>query len=107
MARRKTTPAESLYGGARWQGFYTDVYTRTSAPWQTRVGRRNRELASFVNLLGLNTAFDDLHKRDGESPYLRNVRYMGNKQTVQRAQITSRDGARLLGIKEETVIESY
>lgn len=104
MSRRKTTPAESLYTGARWKGYYPDVYSRTTGPWQTKVGRRNREFASFANLLGLNTSFDDLHKRDGESPFLRNVRYMGNKQTVQRAQVTSRDGAKLLGARDTGTI---
>ena len=107
MARRKVTPQESLYTGSRWKKFYPDTYSRTTKPWQTRVGRRNRENATFSNLLGLNTAFDDLHKRDGDSPFLRNVRYMGNKQTVQRAQVTSRDGAKLLGIKEYAVIDAY
>lgn len=106
MGRKKTTPLESLYTGARWKKFYPDVYSRTTKPWQTRVGRRNRENATFANLLGLNTAFDDLHKKDGESPFLRNVRYMGNKQTVQRAQVTSRDGAKLLGIKEYGTINA-
>jgi len=106
MGRRKTTPLESLYTGARWKKFYPDVYSRTTKPWQTRVGRRNRENATFANLLGLNTALDDLHKKDGESPFLRNVRYMGNKQTVQRAQVTSRDGAKLLGIKEYGTINA-
>ena len=104
MSRRKTTPAESLYAGSRWKGYYPDVYSRTTKPWQTKVGRRNREFASFANLLGLNTSFDDLHKRDGESPFLRNVRYMGNKQTVQRAQVTSRDGAKLLGARDTGTI---
>jgi len=75
---------------------YPEVYARTSGAWQSRVGRRNREQSTFINLLGLNTAFDDFHKRDGESPYLRNVRYMGEKQTTQRAQATSRSGAKLL-----------
>lgn len=107
MSRRKTTPAESLYTGARWKNFYPDLYSRTTKPWQTKVGRRNREFSSFSNLLGLNTAFDDIHKRDGESPFLRNVRYMGNKQTVQRAQVTSRDGARLLGAKDAGTISAY
>lgn len=107
MGRRKTIPQDSLYAGSRWKRFYPDVYSRTTKPWQTRVGRRNREQTTFANLLGLNTAFDDLHKRDGESPFLRNVRYMGNKQTVQRAQVTSRDGAKLLGIKEYSTIEAY
>ena len=107
MARRKNTPRDNLYTGSRWKPFYPDVYSRTTRAWQTRVGRRNRELASFSNLLGLNTAFDDLHKREGESPFLRNVRYMGDKQTVQRAQVTSRDGARLLGVKDYIEIASY
>lgn len=107
MARRKVNPNEALYSGARWRQYYPDVYSRTTNPWQTRTGRRNREFASFSNLLGLNTAFDDLHKRDGESPFLRNVRYMGDKQTVQRAQVTSRDGAKLLGILSKGYIESY
>lgn len=107
MARRKVAPVDSMYSGARWQKFYQDVYSRTTTSWQTRTGRRNREFASFANLLGLNTAFDDLHKADGDSPFLRNVRYMGNKQTVQRAQVTSRDGARLLGAMGEETIEGY
>ena len=107
MGRAKTTPKDSLYAGSRWKPFYPEVYSRTTKPWQTRVGRRNREFASFSNLLGLNTAFDDLHKRDGESPFLRNVRYMGNKQKVQRAQVTSRDGARLLGTQNVGTIEGY
>lgn len=107
MARRKVNPNEALYSGARWKSYYPDVYSRTTNPWQTRVGRRNREFASFSNLLGLNTAFDDLHKKDGESPFLRNVRYMGDKQTVQRAQVTSRDGAKLLGILSKEYIEAY
>ena len=107
MARRKTTPGEALYTGSRWKKFYPDTYSRSTKPWQTRVGRRNRENATFANLLGLNTTFDDLHKKDGESPFLRNVRYMGNKQTVQRAQVTSRDGALLLGVKEYGTLPGY
>lgn len=107
MSRRKIIPQDSLYAGSRWKRFYPDIYSRTTRPWGTRVGRRNREQTTFANLLGLNTAFDDLHKKDGESPFLRNVRYMGNKQTVQRAQVTSRDGAKLLGIKEYSTIAAY
>lgn len=107
MARRKTNPQDNLYTGSRWKPFYPDVYSRTTKPWQTRVGRRNREFATFSNLLGLNTTFDDLHKRDGESPFLRNVRYMGNKQTTQRAQVTSRDGAKLLGALDSGTIAPY
>lgn len=99
MSRKKTNWNEGMYAGARWQQFYPDAYTRTITTWQTRVGRRNSEFGTFANLLGLNTSFDDLHKSDGESPYLRNVRYMGEKEQVQRAQVTSRNGAELLGVK--------
>ena len=88
MARRRT--------GRKWFEHYADIRQRTTVTWQTRQGRRNREFASFSNLLGLNTAFDDLHKKDGESPFLRNVRYMGEKQQAQRTQVTSRNGARFL-----------
>ena len=98
MARKKVNGYESLYSGARWQRFYPDVYTRTTkGTWQTRQGRRNYEFSTFNNLLGLNTSFDDIHKSDGDSPYLRNVRYMGEKQEIQRAQVTSRNGAELHG----------
>lgn len=107
MARKKIAPQDSLYAGARWKRFYPDVYSRSTKPWQTRVGRRNGEFSTFSNLLGLNTAFDDLHKRDGESPFLRNVRYMGDKQTAQRAQVTSRDGALLLGAMKEESFTNY
>ena len=96
MARKKISPTENIYGGPRWNVFYPDVYARRSENYQTRTGRRSREQTTFSNLLGLNTAFDDLHKSDGESPYLRNVRYMGERQTYQRAQVTSRDGAKLI-----------
>lgn len=99
MSRKKVNAYESLYSGARWQRFYPDVYSRTTQTWQTRTGRRNYEFSTFSNLLGLNTTFDDIHKSDGDSPYLRNVRYMGEKQDIQRAQVTSRNGAELLGIK--------
>lgn len=106
MSRRKTNWNEGIYAGARWQRLYPDAYTRTTTTWQTRVGRRNSEFGTFANLLGLNTAFDDLHKSDGESPYLRNVRYMGEKEQVQRAQVTSRNGAELLGIKSFKTVEA-
>lgn len=96
MARKKITQADSMYAGARWQPYYPDVYSRTSENWQTRTGRRNRSTTTFANLLGLNTAFDDLHRLDGESPYLRNVRYMGEKQRYQRAQVSSRSGNKFI-----------
>ena len=107
MARGKIAPQDSLYAGSRWKRFYPEPYSRTTKPWQTRVGRRNGEFSTFSNLLGLNTTFDDLHKRDGESPFLRNVRYMGNKQTAQRAQVTSRDGAKLLGAMDSESFANY
>lgn len=107
MARKKVNGYESLYSGSRWQRFYPDVYTRTTkGTWQTRQGRRNYEFATFQNLLGLNTSFDDIHKSDGDSPYLRNVRYMGEKQEIQRAQVTSRNGAELLGIKSYDTVDA-
>lgn len=88
MARRNA--------GRRNYDIFPDTYARTTGVWQTRVGRRNKEFSSFSNLLGLNTAIDDIHKTPGESPYLRNLRYMGEKQTTQRAQATSRSGTQLL-----------
>lgn len=99
MSRKKTVSRDSMYAGARWQPFYPDVYTRTTKTWQTRVGRRNYEFSTFNKMLGLNTAFDDINKSEGDSPYLRNVRYMGESQQIQRAQVTSRNGAELLGVK--------
>ena len=101
MTRKKLSATDNVYSGPRWQRFFPDVYARGTDNWQTRVGRRNREQTTFANLLGLNTSFDDLHKTDGESPYLRNVRYMGEKQTYQRSQVTSRDGAKLLAVYGE------
>lgn len=106
MSRKKVNAYESLYAGARWQRFYPDTYSRTTQTWQTRTGRRNYEFSTFNNLLGLNTAFDDIHKSDGDSPYLRNVRYMGEKQDIQRAQVTSRNGAELLGVKSYETIDA-
>lgn len=94
MARRRE--------GSRNFEYLPGTYARTSDTWGSRVGRRNTEYGSFANMLGLNTAFDDLHKSDGESPYLRNVTYMGTKQREQRAQVTSRPGAyRLASIGDE------
>lgn len=79
------------------------VYARTTDTWTTRVGKRNSEFLTFANMLGMNTAFDDLHKTDGESPFLRNVVYMGQKQKEQRAQVTSRSGARFVAsVGDET-----
>lgn len=91
MARARSASGEKWFNRP-----YSRAYARTTGVWQTRTGRRNKEFATFANLLGLNTAFDELHKGDGGSPYLRNVRYMGEKQLNQRAQATSRAGARLL-----------
>lgn len=98
MTRKRISPLDNPYAGPRWQQLYPDVMARGTDNWQTRTGRRAREQTTFSNLLGLNTAFDDLHKSDGESPYLRNVRYMGEKQTYQRSQVTSRDGAKLVSV---------
>jgi hypothetical protein len=50
----------------------------------------------MFNLLGLDTSPDDFHKKDGSSPYLRNVRFMGEREPEQRAQVMCRKGAALL-----------
>ena len=102
MARRKITPVDNPYSGPRWQRTHPDVLAFNTDNWQTRVGRRSRSQTTFANLLGLNTAFDDLHKTDGESPNLRNVRYMGEKQAYQRSQVTSRDGKSVIAVYGDT-----
>ena len=82
--------------GKSWYNRYPGIYARTIDYWQTRTGRRNTEFYQFKTLHGLDTANDDLNKTNGLSPYLRNVRFMGERVTTQRAQVTSRFGAKLL-----------
>lgn len=88
--------------GQRPFEYIPGVYARTSDTWTTRLSNRNSQYLTFANMLGLNTSFDDLHKSDGESPFLRNVVYMGQKQKEQRAQVTSRAGAKFLASVGDT-----
>lgn len=118
MPRRKITPQSNPYRGPDWQKFYPDVLGRVTANYRSTEGRRDRQYTSFYNMLGLNTALDDNHKQDGESPFLRNCRYMGERQEYQAAQVTSRNGSRLISTygdvdhfvtanNSETTIEMY
>ncbi len=79
----------------RYNTRHSKVYART-ADWQTRRGRRNQEYYQFRVLHGLDTANDDMNKQQGLSPYLRNARFMGERTSEQRAQVTSRFGAKFL-----------
>jgi len=70
------------------------LYQRTSDTWTTRYYQRKSD--KIFDLLGLNTAPDDYHKKAGGSPYLTNVRYMGEREGDQRAQVMSRKGAQFI-----------
>jgi len=54
------------------------------------------KIRTFFNLSGLNTAVDDLHKGESESPYMYNVRPFGEDEVTQRAPIMGRTGAEML-----------
>jgi hypothetical protein len=71
------------------------IYARTSDTWTTRY--YNRKSDPLFNMLGLDTNPDDFHKKDGSSPYLTNVRFMGEREAQQRAQVMSRKGALFKG----------
>lgn len=86
MARRRTASRKNFER-------YPNVYARTSDTWTTRYYQRKTR--PNFSLLGLNTANDDFHKPEGSSPYLTNVRYMGEREEDQRAQLMSRKGAKL------------
>lgn len=94
MARRKTERF--------WQKT-PDVYARTSDTWTTRYYQRKQD--PQFSLLGLNTAPDDFHKKEGSSPYLTNVRFMGEREEDQRAQVMSRKGARLVGSLGDEILD--
>lgn len=96
MARKKTNNLR------HWQK-YPNTYARTSDTWTTRY--YNRKSDPIFNLLGLSTAPDDYHKPDGSSPFLTNVRYMGEREEGQRAQVMSRKGARLVAALGESVFD--
>lgn len=67
------------------------IYARTTDTWTTRY--YNRKADPIFNMFGLCTQPDDFHKKDGSSPYLTNVRFMGEREAEQRAQVMSRRGA--------------
>lgn len=94
MARRRTASRKKFER-------YPNAYARTSDTWTTRY--YNRKTDPLFNLLGLDTANDDFHKPEGSSPYLRNVRYMGERETEQRAPLMSRKGAKLIDPMGEDV----
>lgn len=95
MARRRTASPKF------WEK-YKNVYARTSDTWQTRYYHRKAD--PVFEMLGLCTVPDDMHKKDGSSPYLKNVRYMGEREENQRAQVMSRKGAKRLGVVGESSI---
>lgn len=78
------------------------VYAKTTDTYTTRYYRRKTD--PLFNLLGLHTSPDDFHKSEGSSPFLRNVRYMGEREADQRAQVMSRKGARVMSTVGEDVI---
>lgn len=79
------------------------LYARTSDTYTTRYYQRKGD--KLFNLLGLDTAHDDYHKREGSSPYLTNVRFMGEREGDQRAQVMSRKGAKHIDtIGESTIV---
>lgn len=73
---------------------YPNVYARTSDTWTTRYYARKQDP---IPLFGLNTLPDDYNKPQGSSPYLTNVRYMGERERQQRAPVMSRGGAKFMG----------
>lgn len=75
------------------------LYQRTSDTWTTRYYQRKSD--KIFDLLGLNTAPDDYHKKAGGSPFLTNVRYMGEREGDQRAQVMSRKGAQFIATSGE------
>lgn len=88
MARRSSpTPRH-------WEK-HPGVPARTSDTWTTRY--YNRKSDPIFNMFGLDTTPDDFHKKEGSSPYLTNVRFMGEREEQQRAQVMSRKGAAFKG----------
>lgn len=85
MARRRSYP------GGKWYERPNSAYAR-SAGWPTRYYDRKIGGSQVTSLAGLNTTSDDFSKKDGESPYLWNVRLAGTKEAKKRAQSMSRMG---------------
>lgn len=95
MARRRVFPRH-------WEK-HASVYARTTDTWTTRY--YNRKQDPIFNLLGLSTAPDDFHKPEGSSPYLTNIRHMGEREEEQRAQSMSRKGAELVVALGEDIFD--
>lgn len=91
MARRRVYPRH-------WEK-HPKVYARTTDTWTTRY--YNRKNDPMFSMLGLHTSDDDFHKKEGSSPFLTNIRYMGEREGQQRASAMSRKGARLTGVLGE------
>lgn len=89
MARRRTNSPR------HWEK-RPNTYARTTDTWTTRYYARKME--PIFDMFGMNTANDAFHKKDGSSPFLANVRYMGEREKDQRAQVMSRKGAGLMSI---------
>ena len=98
MARRRTP-----IRGTKIFEKYPGLYARTGDTWNNRSGQRDTK--PEFNLYGLNTAVDTIHKEAGESPFLTNIRWFGEKEGYERAQVMSRAGARYLGGKEQITVE--
>lgn len=58
-----------------------------------------------MTLRGLSTSPDNFSKPEGSSPYLRNARYMGEREENQRAQAMSRGGATFRSTIGEDVVQ--
>lgn len=70
------------------------IYAKTSDTYTSRFYQRKQD--PHFNLLGLSTLPDDYRKPEGSSPFLTNVRYMGEREETQRAPVMSRGGARFI-----------
>lgn len=95
MARRSSPSPRSFQA-------HPGISARTSDTWTTRYYSRKGD--PMFNMFGLHTNDDDFHKKEGSSPYLTNVRYMGEREPQQRAQVMSRNGAKFLGTLGEDVL---
>lgn len=70
MARRRTP-----IRGTKIFEKYPGLYARTGDTWNNRSGQRDTK--PELNLYGLNTSVDTIHKEAGESPFLTNIRWFG------------------------------
>lgn len=92
MARRNSYP------NSKWFRQPGQAYARTS--WPTRYYQRKVTGSVVAALAGLNTTVDDFSKKEGESPYLWNVRMNGSKEKRKRAQSMSRMGSQFFCMPE-------